>query len=70
MYFNIHSGSCAPAERDLLARDDFFTGSDALDKLIAAHALSLGLTLVTNNEQDFRAYPDLLIENWPSIVSA
>jgi tRNA(fMet)-specific endonuclease VapC len=44
--------------------------TDALDKLIAAHALSLGLTLVTNNEQDFRAYPGLLIENWASTVSA
>lgn len=26
---------------------------DAMDRLIAAHALSLGLTLVTNNEADF-----------------
>jgi tRNA(fMet)-specific endonuclease VapC len=37
---------------------------DALDRLIAAHAASLGLTLVTNNEADFRDYPGLLVENW------
>lgn len=35
-----------------------------LDRLIAAHALSLGLTLVTNNERDFADIPDLKIENW------
>ena len=37
---------------------------DALDRLIAAHATSLGLTLVTNNEADFRDYPGLIVENW------
>jgi len=37
---------------------------DALDKLIAAHALALGVTLVTNNEADFFAYPGLAVENW------
>ncbi len=37
---------------------------DHLDKLIAAHAISLDLTLVTNNEQDFVVYPGLKIENW------
>lgn len=34
------------------------------DRLIAAHALSLNATLVTNNEMDFAEIPDLLIENW------
>ncbi len=37
---------------------------DALDKLIASHARSLGLTLVTNNLDDFRAYPGVVLENW------
>jgi tRNA(fMet)-specific endonuclease VapC len=37
---------------------------DALDRLIAAHAASLGLTLITNNEADFRDYPGLIVENW------
>ena len=38
--------------------------SDHLDKLIAAHAIALGATLVTNNERDFAAYPSLVVENW------
>ncbi|MEM8505887.1 MAG: type II toxin-antitoxin system VapC family toxin [Cyanobacteria bacterium P01_D01_bin.1] len=37
---------------------------DALDKLIASHAKSLNLTLVTNNLSDFRIYPNLDLENW------
>ncbi|HUW51450.1 MAG TPA: type II toxin-antitoxin system VapC family toxin [Sulfuricella sp.] len=37
---------------------------DALDRLIAAHAISLSVTLVTNNEADFKDYPGLVIENW------
>ena len=36
----------------------------SFDRLIAAHALSLGLALVTNNERDFKDVPDLRIENW------
>lgn len=37
---------------------------DALDKLIAAHAIALNAILVTNNERDFARYPGLNIENW------
>ena len=37
---------------------------DQLDKLIAAHAVSLGVTLVTNNVRDFARYPGVMIENW------
>lgn len=37
---------------------------DALDKLIAAHARSLDVVLVTNNPKDFARYPDLMNENW------
>ncbi|KER69604.1 twitching motilty protein PilT [Burkholderia cepacia] len=35
-----------------------------LDKLIAAHAVSLDVVLVTNNERDFDRYPGLRLENW------
>jgi tRNA(fMet)-specific endonuclease VapC len=36
---------------------------DALDRLIAAQAISLGVTLVTNNESDFKDYSGLIVEN-------
>ena len=35
-----------------------------LDTLIAAHALSLDCTLVTNNEKEFRRVDGLAVENW------
>jgi tRNA(fMet)-specific endonuclease VapC len=34
------------------------------DLLIAAHAHSLGLTLVTNNIKEFKKIKDLKLENW------
>ena len=37
---------------------------DQLDKLIAAHAVALDVTLVTNNIKDFAAYPGVRLENW------
>lgn len=36
----------------------------SLDTLIAAHAKSLDLTLITNNEKEFGRIPGLKIENW------
>ena len=36
----------------------------SLDMLIAAHALSLACTLVTNNEKEFTRIPNLIIDNW------
>jgi len=36
----------------------------AMDLLIAAHARSLSLTLVTNNIQEFQRVPGLRVENW------
>ena len=34
------------------------------DLLIAAHALSLGATMVTDNEREFSRVSGLAIENW------
>ena len=36
----------------------------SMDMLIAAHALSLNCTLVTNNEREFSRIQSLKIENW------
>ena len=35
-----------------------------LDLLIAAHALSQNLIIVTNNEKEFNRIPSLKVENW------
>jgi tRNA(fMet)-specific endonuclease VapC len=40
----------------------------ANDLFIAAHARSLGLTLVTNNTREFARVPKLVIENWTTAV--
>jgi tRNA(fMet)-specific endonuclease VapC len=34
------------------------------DLWIAAHAVATGLTLVTNNEKEFRRVPGLKMQNW------
>lgn len=34
------------------------------DRLLAAHALSIGAVVVTNNEADFADVPGLRAENW------
>lgn len=36
----------------------------SMDMLIAAHALSLGTRLVTNNIDEFKRVPGLRVENW------
>lgn len=51
----------AKIRADLKARG---TMIGANDLFIAAHARSLGLTLVTNNTREFRRVRDLAIENW------
>lgn len=35
-----------------------------LDTMIAAHAIALGLTLVTNNVREFKRISGLKVENW------
>lgn len=35
-----------------------------LDTLIASQAVARGLTLVSNNEREFRRVPGLTVENW------
>lgn len=34
------------------------------DRLLAAHALSIGAIVITNNEADFADVPGLIVENW------
>lgn len=53
----------AEAYRAILSARGWVRSRD-FDRLIAAHALSLGATLVTNNERDFRDIPGLAVENW------
>ena len=36
----------------------------AYDRQIAAHAIALGVALVTNNEKDFDDIPEVVVENW------
>ena len=38
--------------------------NQAVDNLIAAHAISRNAVLVTHNEKDFKGYPGLTVENW------
>jgi tRNA(fMet)-specific endonuclease VapC len=46
----------------LLGRTGQIIGNN--DLWIASHCLQLGLTLVTNNEREFKRIPNLPIENW------
>jgi tRNA(fMet)-specific endonuclease VapC len=48
--------------RAALARKGEIIGSN--DLWIAAHAKTMGLTLVTNNEREFRRVTGLKIQNW------
>ena len=54
--------SWKPCWAPLLERAGQSIGAD--DLLIAAHALALGHTIVTDNEHEFSRIPDLRIENW------
>ena len=65
--FEIHSYDQSAATyygaiRSYLEKKGILIGP--MDLLIAAHALSLSLTLVTNNVREFKRVPDLQLENW------
>ncbi len=47
----------------IIAQCGWVKGRD-FDRMIAAHAISSGCVLVTNNKADFRNIPELAIENW------
>jgi tRNA(fMet)-specific endonuclease VapC len=47
-----------------LAVRDIGVKRKSFDRLIGAHALALGLTLVTNNPKHFADVPGLKVENW------
>lgn len=47
----------------IIAQCGWIKGRD-FDRMIAAHAISTGSILVTDNEADFRDIPGLSLENW------
>lgn len=51
-------GAAAEAYQDVPFRRGKF------DRLIGAHALALGLTVITNNDSDYADIPGLRVENW------
>lgn len=55
--------AAAVAYGRIIAQCGWSRGRD-YDRMIAAHAISSGCILVTNNEADFRDIPGLSIENW------
>jgi tRNA(fMet)-specific endonuclease VapC len=60
--FDDHAAAAYGDLREFLGRKGMSIGP--LDTLIAAHALSLKATIVTNNEREFRRVHGLSVENW------
>lgn len=55
--------SAAQVYGRIIAQCGWAKGRD-YDRMIAAHAISSGSILVTNNAADFRDIPGLAMENW------
>ncbi len=55
--------AAAEAHGSIIAQCGWTRGRD-FDRMIAAHAISIGLVLVTNNTADFSDIPGLALENW------
>ena len=60
--FDYDAAAAYGAMGAMLEREGTPIGS--LDTLIAAHALSLNVTLVTNNEREFSRLPHLKVVTW------
>ncbi len=54
--------ACYATVRAMLERQGKPIGAN--DTWIAAQALAIGATLVTDNEREFRRVPELAVENW------
>ena len=60
--FDVHAAATYGDVRTALEKRGKPLG--AYDMLIAAHALSLGLVLITDNEREFKRVRSLVVENW------
>lgn len=60
--FDAHAADVYAEIRDAVEAKGIVVGN--ADLLIAAHAISLNLILVTHNIKDFQAIPSLQLENW------
>ncbi len=64
--FDESAAACYGKIRSVLEKQG--TPIGPLDLMIAAHAKSMALTLVSNNTKEFARVPDLLLENWAIIA--
>lgn len=56
-------GTAAKAYGQIIAQCGWVKGRD-FDRMIAAHAITSGSVLVTNNTADFDDIPGLTLEGW------
>lgn len=62
--FDENAAETYGAVRSMLEKNGTLIGS--MDMLIGAHALSLGVTLVTNNMKEFKRIKNLKVVDWNS----